>query len=236
MKIAVIGSGTAGLVASACLAGAGNQILSVCPDDDSPPSGSGDVLVEPGLHDAVEAVVEKGRLKFTSDAATAVRRSDLVIVAVDTPRCPDGSSDLSRVMSASRIIGEVMKASRDRDKIVVLQSSVPVGTTRTFARVLASYVDGGWAHVAFCPEFVRPGSAMSDFSSPDMVLIGSEDDSAKAALVRLYRPFADPSKFFVMDPESAELMKYSPRSSMRMSYAMSNPFREPASGGASGAA
>lgn len=135
-----------------------------------------------------------------------------MFVAVGTPQSSDGSADLSYVMSTARVIGEVLRQTGDKDKVIVIKSTVPVGTTRTFARILASYVEGGWVHVASNPEFLREGTAIEDFMRPSRIIIGTESVPAKDLLLYLYRPFANTSKFFIMDPESSELVKYASNS------------------------
>jgi len=222
MKITMIGAGYVGLVTGVGLAEFGNEV--VCADTDSdrvaklkdgiPP------IYEPGLDRLLKSNVEEGRLDFTTDVASAVERADVVFVAVGTPQSPDGSADLSYVMSTARTIGEVLRRIGDKDKVVVIKSTVPVGTTRTFARILASYVPGGWAHVASNPEFLREGTAVEDFMRPDRIVIGTESMAARDLLLRLYRPFGGISKFFVMEPESSELVKYASNSilAVRISF------------------
>jgi len=214
MKITILGAGYVGLVTGIGLSEFGNEVVCADTNVDKVRSLKDGVLpiYEPGLDRLLENNLEEGRIDFTSDVAMAVERADIVFVAVGTPQANDGSADLSQVMSSARTVGEVMRKTGDTGKVVVIKSTVPVGTTRTFARILASYVEGGWAHVASNPEFLREGTACEDFMRPDRVVIGTESPVARDLLLRLYKPFAGTSKFFVMDPESSELVKYASNS------------------------
>ena len=167
MKIAVIGSGYVGLVAGACLAESGNDV--VCADIDEEKIArlnDGDVLIhEPGLTPLIASNLEAGRLRFTTDVPEAVRASTVIFIAVGTPPDEDGSADLQHVLSVARTIGESM----DGEKVVITKSTVPVGTAKLVREAIESNSDHP-VHVCSNPEFLKEGAANDDFMKPDRVV------------------------------------------------------------------
>ena len=207
MHVAVLGSGYVGLVAGACFAETGNDV--VCVDKDV-----GKIerlqrneipIYEPGLEDLVRRNQTEGRLRFSTDLTRAVRDAEVIFIAVGTPPNEDGSADLSHVLDVAGEIGRAMNAPR----LVVNKSTVPVGTAdRVEAAIRAATscpVD-----VASNPEFLKEGAAIEDFMRPDRVIIGVQTDAAQATLEALYAPFTrrGGDRFIVMDRRSAELTKY----------------------------
>jgi UDPglucose 6-dehydrogenase len=206
MKIAVAGSGYVGLVLGACLAETGNDVT--CVDKDVAKVRQlrrGVVpIYEPGLEEMVKRNGAVGRLQFTTDLPAAVRASAIVFIAVGTPQHEDGSADLSHVLTVAREIARSMNGY----KVIVDKSTVPVGTA---ARV-RSLIEKETAHpfsVVSNPEFLKQGAAVEDFLKPDRVVIGVEDDRARALMVELYGPFTRTgAPIMIMDCASAELCKY----------------------------
>ena len=206
MKIAVIGSGYVGLVAGACLAESGNDVI--CADIDQHKIDGlnrGEVpIFEPGLESLIESNLDAGRLSFTTDVPEAVRASEIVFIAVGTPPDEDGSADLQHVLAVARTIGESMNG----EKIVITKSTVPVGTAN---RVKAEIESGTkhTVHVCSNPEFLKEGAAIEDFMRPDRVVLGVDSDHAAEMLRDLYAPFVRTGReILIMDVPSAEITKY----------------------------
>jgi UDPglucose 6-dehydrogenase len=206
VKVTVIGSGYVGLVAGACLAETGNEV--VCADRDT---GKVDRLTrgelpiyEPGLEPLVERNVAAGRLRFTDDVGAAVRHGDVVFIAVGTPPGEDGSADLQHVLDVARTIGRHL----DRFKVVVTKSTVPVGTAAKVREAIRGETDGDVA-VASNPEFLKEGAAIDDFMKPDRVVLGTDDARAEKLLAALYAPYVrSGAPILFMDIPSAEVTKY----------------------------
>jgi UDPglucose 6-dehydrogenase len=206
MNITVIGTGYVGLVAGACLAETGNDV--VCVDlDEAKIEGLNRGVIpihEPGLDEIVERNLEDGRLTFTTDVAAAVTSGDVIFIAVGTPQGEDGSADLQHVLAVARSIGEHMNG----EKVVVTKSTVPVGTARLVRAAIDELTD--WpVHVCSNPEFLKEGDAVDDFMKPDRVVLGVESEKARQVLEELYSPFVrtgNPVLF--MDVASAEITKY----------------------------
>ncbi|MEX2239332.1 MAG: UDP-glucose/GDP-mannose dehydrogenase family protein, partial [Burkholderiales bacterium] len=211
MKVTVIGTGYVGLVAGACLADAGNQVL--CLDVDAAKverlNAGGIPIFEPGLEAIVHRNREARRLAFTTDAAASVAHGELQLIAVGTPPDEDGSADLSHVLEAARGIGQHMTGYR----VVATKSTVPVGTAdRVRAAIAEELAARGAAHefsVVSNPEFLKEGAAVEDFMRPDRIVVGSEDERATALLRELYAPFQrNHERILHMSVRSAELAKY----------------------------
>lgn len=208
MNVVMIGAGYVGLVSGACFAEFGAQVT--CVDKDSGRIDSlrrGEIpIYEPGLNDIVARNTLAGRLNFTEDVAAAVSEADLVFIAVGTPtRRGDGHADLKYVYAAAEEIGINLKGYT----VIVDKSTVPVGTAREVARIIRKSNPTAEFDVASNPEFLREGSAISDFKRPDRVVIGVESERAEALLRELYRPLnLNETPILITDLESAELIKY----------------------------
>ncbi len=207
MRIAVIGSGYVGLVAGACFAESGNNVICVDIDERkvNDLKGGKIPIYEPGLEEMVKHNVKEERLSFTTNTAEAVRASEVVFIAVGTPPGEDGSADLKYVLAVAKAIGQAANG----PKIIVDKSTVPVGTA---ARVKAA-AKAETKHpitVVSNPEFLKEGAAIDDFMKPDRVVIGSDDERAAEVMTRLYEPFVhdNVNKIIHMDVASAELTKY----------------------------
>ncbi len=164
MKISVIGTGYVGLVTGTCLAESGNDVI--CMDIDERKIemlNSGKLpIYEPGLEELIKRNVSHERLTFTTDMSKAVKRSDIIFIAVGTPPGEDGSADLKYVIDASRQIGKHMNGY----KVIVNKSTVPVGTAEKVKTAVADKTSHAF-DVVSNPEFLKEGSAIEDFMKPD---------------------------------------------------------------------
>jgi UDPglucose 6-dehydrogenase len=210
MKIAVVGTGYVGLVLGACLAENGNDVI--CVDKDVTKIAtleSGKMpIYEPGLEEIVRRNTGIERLRFTTDLPDAVRRSDIVFIAVGTPQGEDGSADLQHVLAVARAVG----GSMNKYTVVVDKSTVPVGTAKLVRDTIARETTQPFSVVSN-PEFLKQGAAIEDFMKPDRVVIGSDDERSAAVMNELYRPFTRTgAPILMMDTASAELCKYAANS------------------------
>ena len=206
MRVGVFGAGYVGLVTGTCFAEMGNDVV-IRDVDEQRIAGlkRGRIpIYEPGLEEVLQRNLEMGRLRFTTDPHDAVSSAEVVFVAVGTPAGEDGSADLSHVLAVAREIAQ----HADGPRIVVNKSTVPVGTGRKVREVLAESSPHEF-QVVSNPEFLKEGSAVEDFMKPDRVVVGTDSDSAREVMRRLYAPFirtGNPICF--MDVESAEMTKY----------------------------
>ena len=208
MRIAMIGSGYVGLVSGACFADFGHDV--VCIDKDA-----GKIerlragimpIYEPGLDDLVAGNVRAGRLSFTTDLAEGVAGAQAIFIAVGTPsRRGDGHADLSYVHAAA----EEVARSLTGFAVLVTKSTVPVGTGDEVERRVRDAAPAADFAVASNPEFLREGAAIADFKRPDRIIIGVEDDRARAVLEEVYRPlYLNQAPIMVTSRRTAELTKY----------------------------
>jgi UDPglucose 6-dehydrogenase len=208
MKIAVVGSGYVGLVLGACLAENGNTVTCVDKDQakiDTIKAGRMPIY-EPGLEEIVRRNDNEERLTFTTDLPSAVRASDIVFIAVGTPQGEDGAADLQHVLTVARDIGRAM----NKYTVVVDKSTVPVGTAQKVRDAVAAETTQTFSVVSN-PEFLKQGAAIEDFMKPDRVVIGVEDNDARAEslMKELYGPFTRTgAPILTMSTASAELCKY----------------------------
>jgi UDPglucose 6-dehydrogenase len=220
MKIGVIGTGYVGLVAAACFAENGNSVTGVDIDEEKINALlAGRIpIYEPGLTEIVVQNVAEGRLRFTTDIASAVRESDVLFIAVGTPQDEDGSADLRFVLKVAEQIADAMNG----PKVVVNKSTVPVGTA---AKVKAT-IEARTKHtvsVVSNPEFLKEGAAVDDFLKPDRVVIGTTDPAAEAVMKELYEPFVRTGKpILIMDNVSAELTKYASNAMLALRISFMN--------------
>ncbi|MEO8479974.1 MAG: UDP-glucose/GDP-mannose dehydrogenase family protein [Gemmatimonadota bacterium] len=206
MRVSVIGSGYVGLVAGACFAETGNDVVCADRDADKITGLEGGVMpiYEPGLDELVERNVAAGRLTFTTDIAAAVRHADVVFIAVGTPPGEDGSADLQHVLAVAAVVG----GNLDRFKVVVTKSTVPVGTAARVREAIAAVTSADVA-IASNPEFLKEGAAIDDFMKPDRVVLGVDDPRAEQLLGELYAPYVrSGAPILFMDIPSAEVTKY----------------------------
>src|SRR5471032_2237415 len=215
MKLTIIGSGYVGLVTGACLADIGNDVL--CLDLDERKiailNGGGVPIHEPGLQDVIARNRAAGRLSFSTDVQAAVEHGEVLFIAVGTPSDEDGSADLKYVLAAARDIGRYM----NNFKVIVDKSTVPVGTARRVkAAIDQELATRGVQHmfsVVSNPEFLKEGAAIDDFTRPDRIVLGCDDDvpgeRSRERMKRLYSPFnRNHERTLYMDVRSAEFTKY----------------------------
>src|SRR5262250_848443 len=208
MRVAVIGTGYVGLVSGACFSEFGVSVT--CVDKDAGKIerlNAGEITIyEPGLDGLVTSNTRAGRLSFTTDLPAAVAGADAVFIAVGTPsRRGDGHADLSYVFGATEEIARALTGYA----VVVTKSTVPVGTGRKVAQILRRVRPDGAFDVVSNPEFLREGSAISDFMRPDRVVIGAETERAREVMRALYRPlYLIETPILFSGLETAELIKY----------------------------
>lgn len=206
MRLAVVGTGYVGLVSGTCFAESGNDVVGI---DKDPRKieilDSGKLpIYEPGLLELVQRNRKEGRLTFTTDLAKGIAHAEVVYLCVGTPQGDDGSADLSALWSVGEAIAERMEGY----KLLVIKSTVPVGTNRKLTDRVAAKTKQPF-EVASNPEFLKEGAALDDFMKPDRVVVGVRSEKAQKILHELYAPFLRTERpFLVMPPESAEMTKY----------------------------
>ena len=206
MKVVMIGTGYVGLVTGTCFAESGNDVT--CVDIDEKKIDQlrrGEIpIYEPGLGELVARNAKAGRLKFTTDYAEAVPDARCVFVAVGTPQTDDGSADLSGLWA----VAETLAPHLSEDAVVVVKSTVPVGTNRKVQERLRE-LTGRDVDVASNPEFLKEGAAIDDFAKPDRVVVGVTRPQVAETLHELYQPFLRTEHpYLTMGLESAEMTKY----------------------------
>jgi UDPglucose 6-dehydrogenase len=206
LKIAVVGTGYVGLVAGACFAESGNDVI--CVDNVDAKIRMlqrGKIpIYEPGLEEMVRRNRQEGRLTFSTALPRAVREATIIFIAVGTPQGEDGSADLKYVLGVARDVARAMNGY----KVIVDKSTVPVGTSEKVREVVRRETTHPFSVVSN-PEFLKQGAAIEDFMKPDRVVIGAEDPRATELMLELYSPFTRTgAPIMVMDCASAELTKY----------------------------
>ena len=211
MKIGIIGSGYVGLVAAACFAEMGNDVVCVDVDHSKIEKLKEGIIpiYEPGLSYLVKENFAKGSLKFSIDINDALSASKVIFIAVGTPMGDDGSADLKYVLQVAQSIGENMQ----HHLVIVDKSTVPVGTADKVTKKIQSALDIRNSSLTFNvvsnPEFLKEGAAINDFMHPDRVVVGADDKDAMQLMRNLYDPFTlSNDRFIGMDIRSAEMTKY----------------------------
>ncbi len=211
MRVTIFGTGYVGLVTGTCLAEVGNDVVCVDVDADKVARlERGEIpIFEPGLEPLVRANHVAGRLRFTTDAESAIAHAQVVFIAVGTPPDEDGSADLRHVLAVARTLGR----SIGDGVVVVNKSTVPVGTADRVRETIAAELAARGVDVSFDvasnPEFLKEGDAVKDCMRPDRIVLGSDSARAVDLLRTLYAPFnRNHERIVVMDVRSAELTKY----------------------------
>ena len=222
MKICMIGSGYVGLVSGAGFASTGTEVVCADVDEDKIRHlEDGHIpIFEPGLEELIAKNVDEGRLSFTTDVAGAVASSDIVFICVGTPSRGDGAADLTYVDQ----VAETIAAHVAKELIVVLKSTVPVGTNARVRRILGDDLPFP-VHVVSNPEFLKEGDAVNDFLRPDRIVIGCDEDDehARELMGRLYHPVTlNRERIVWMDPPSAEMTKYVANTMLAMRISFMN--------------
>ena len=199
-KISIVGTGYVGLTTGACIASMGHEV--VCADIDAKKVAqlsSGNVTIfEEGLQELVINGIKAGNLKFVVGATEAVKSSEFIFLCLPTPESLDGSADISIIEGVANEISSHLLP----ESVIVNKSTLPVGSVR----VVESCIKRKDVHVVSNPEFLREGSAVSDFLNPDRVVIGCDDKVAAQRVARIYAPICE--KILITDAASAETIKY----------------------------
>ncbi len=210
MNICVIGAGYVGLVTGTCFAEMGNDVVCVDVDEKKIEQlGRGrSPIYEPGLQELIRRNMRENRLTFTTDADDAINDSLIVFIAVGTPPLDNGAADLFQVFSVAGKVAETMK----EYKVVVIKSTVPVGTADKVRELMRSKTSEKF-DVVSNPEFLKEGAAVDDFMRPDRVVIGTPSTRVAAIMKDLYRSVVRTGRpILIMDNRSAELTKYAANS------------------------
>ena len=220
MKLSIIGTGYVGLVSGVCFSEIGFDVT--CIDRDTSKIdmlNAGQMPIwEPGLKELAASNVAAGRLHFTDDVASGIRSTDIVFVAVGTP--PRADSDLPDLTALEAVFNQ-LKTILDTEQLVVIKSTVPVGTSARMQQLLA--VAGCLATVASNPEFLREGSAIEDFMGGDRIVAGVSNARDKDTVTKLYKPLTDTGMaLFLTTPQSSELIKYAANSLLALKVAYIN--------------
>ena len=211
MKIAIVGTGYVGLVSGACFAEMGADVTCVDIDQKKIESLKQGIIpiYEPGLEEMVMRNVREGRLHFTTSLSSCLNEVEAVFSAVGTPPDEDGSADLRYVLDVAREVGRHM----EHYLVVVTKSTVPVGTAKLIKATINEELEKRGKRIEFDvasnPEFLKEGSAIKDFMSPDRVVVGVESEHARKLMTRLYKPFLlNNFRVIFTDIPSAEMIKY----------------------------
>ncbi|MEX0741429.1 MAG: UDP-glucose/GDP-mannose dehydrogenase family protein, partial [Phycisphaeraceae bacterium] len=219
MQITIVGTGYVGLVTGTCLANTGNDV--VCLDVDAGKiarlSRGEATIHELGLEEMLRRNLRAGRLTFTTDKQQAYEHGEIIFICVGTPSDEVGRADLSAVLAVAADLGKGIEAApgatggtveQTRPKIVVVKSTVPVGTNRKVQQVIGEHTSKPYL-MASNPEFLKEGAAIADFNKPDRVVVGVEDSRVGDRMRELYDPFVrQGNPIFIMDIPSAEMVKY----------------------------
>ncbi len=204
-NICVVGTGYVGLVTGVCFADLGNHVVCVDIDPhkvDTLNSGKS-TIYEPGLEELLARNLHSGRLTFTGSYTAGLEHADFVFITVDTPMGDDGAADLRSVKAAAQSIGENM----NRSIIIIDKSTVPVGTGDVVSEIVATHAPENMNFsVVSNPEFLREGSAVSDFFNPDRIVLGSMNQAAAEQVAELHAPLN--AKVIITDLRTAEMIKY----------------------------
>lgn len=206
MKIAVIGTGYVGLVTGTCFAESGNQVTCIDINEQKVQQlKAGEIpIFEPGLEEMVKRNTRARRLSFSTSYEEAIPDAKCIFIAVGTPQQDDGSANLDSIWKVAESLAPLLS----EDAIVIIKSTVPVGTNRKLAEMLQE-LTGRVVDVASNPEFLKEGAAIDDFSKPDRVVVGVSRSEIADTLHELYKPFLRTEHpFLSMELESAEMTKY----------------------------
>lgn len=210
MNLTVIGTGYVGLVAGACLADMGNNVICIDNNQEKLEQLRNGVvpIYEPGLEELVKSNVQEKRLSFSDDLDSAVKHSQVCFIAVGTPQDENGAADLSGVFA----VAEQIAKSMNEYKVIVNKSTVPVGTAQKVGELIKANTIYPF-DVVSNPEFLKQGNAVDDFLSPDRVVIGSDSETATRLMQEIYAPFLrTANRIILMDVKSAEMTKYAANS------------------------
>ena len=206
MRVTMIGTGYVGLVSGTCFAESGNDVMCVDVDQAKVDGlNNGKIpIYEPGLTELVLRNSKAGRLKFTTNYEEGIKGAKCIFICVGTPQTDDGSANLSYVQSAC----ESMAPHLDEGAVIIVKSTVPVGTNRKVSGWVTAKTDTK-VHFASNPEFLKEGAAIEDFTKPDRVVVGVDEQHVSDTVEELYKPFLRTERpYITVGIESAEMTKY----------------------------
>jgi len=204
-NITVVGVGYVGMVSGTCFADLGNRVTCLDINEQRIENLNKGIMpiYEPGLEELVERNLKAGRLRFTTSYQEALQGAEFVFIAVGTPSGVDGEADLRYVRMAAESIADVM----EHPLIIINKSTVPVGTGDWVTEIIKRRrPDVPPFAVVSCPEFLREGSAISDFMTPDRIVLGSTDKEAAEKVAQLHLPLR--TTIMITDLRTAEMIKY----------------------------
>ncbi len=214
MRITMVGTGYVGLVTGTCFANTGNDVTCLDVDQSKIDKLNKGIspIYEPGLDELIQRNTKAGRLHFSTDKQAAYESAEIIFICVGTPSDEQGRADLKYVLAAASDIGQAIEAAPQgedrRARIVVIKSTVPVGTNAKVKAAIAAKTKKPF-RMASNPEFLKEGAAIRDFNRPDRVVIGCSDKGTGDRLRDLYEPFVrQGNPIFIMDIPSAEMVKY----------------------------
>jgi len=221
MRITMVGTGYVGLVTGTCFANTGNDVTCLDIDQTKIDKLNNGIspIYEPGLDTMIQRNVKAGRLHFTCDKKSAYESAEAVFICVGTPPDETGHADLKFIFQVASDIGQHIEAAAgpfgganpdddEQPKIVIVKSTVPVGTNKRVEREIAKHTNKPY-HMASNPEFMKEGDAIHDFMHPDRVVLGAACKASGDRLRDLYEPFVrQGNPIFIMDIPSAEMVKY----------------------------
>jgi UDPglucose 6-dehydrogenase len=220
MKVGVIGTGYVGLVMGTCFAESGNDVICMDINEETVAKLKNGIstIYEPQLEELIQKNIKEERLFFTTKLSDIAEKCEIIFLCLPTPPGEDGSADLSHVLGVSKDLAKLLTES----KVIAAKSTIPPGSSdkikaifKKHARVKIDYV--------FNPEFLKEGAAVSDFMSPDRVVIGSSSENAIEVMKELYSAFMRVSnRFIVMDEKSAEITKYASNSMLAVRISFMN--------------
>jgi len=223
INIGVIGAGYVGLVSAASFAEFGFNVLCMDKDEQklSALQAGKTPIYEPGLENLINKNSVEKRLQFTSSLKDIVQRSDVIFVAVGTPTCMiERRPDLRYVTEVAKELAPLLSADR---KVIVLKSTVPVGSCRHFANLIRTLNERVNIEVVSNPEFLREGSALYDFFNPDRIIIGVEQECSQKIMDILYEPLIHKEiPVLYTDLETSEMIKYASNSFLATKIAFIN--------------
>jgi len=219
MRISIFGTGYVGLVTGICLAESGNDVIGYDVDEEKINLLKKGTLpiYEHGLDELLERNLKEKRIKFTTNPKKAVEESHIIFIAVGTPSAEDGSANLTYVFDCVKTI----KKYANEDKIIVLKSTVPVGTANKAKEIVK---DSKYKlYICSNPEFLKEGVAVDDFMKPDRVVIGADDNYVFEVMRELYSPFVRNERpIILMDNASAEMTKYAANALLALKISFMN--------------
>ncbi|MBD2845929.1 UDP-glucose/GDP-mannose dehydrogenase family protein [Paenibacillus sp. IB182496] len=211
MNIGVVGAGYVGLVTAVCLAEVGHnlKVVEVNAEKVEKLNNGECTIYEAGLTELLQNNIQAGRLNFTNHLTDMINDCEAIFLCVGTPPKEDGSADLSQIEAAVKEI--VAQSNEGQYKLIVVKSTVPVGTADWLKEIVSSHATGRQViEIASNPEFLREGVAVNDFMEPDRIILGVSSIEGKRLLEKLYEPFACPK--IITDSNTAEVIKYAANS------------------------